>query len=113
MTSLYAEITATPDASFNVATAECDICGALGVKKSADVVETYTNGVKNTAAETYTATATKAMVGAQGQQIEFYEVKDGYSPGRHRHLPCSRSTRSVEDEKTDAKGGHVTQRRLT
>ena len=74
----YAEVVATPDASFNVATAQCDICSALGEKTSAKIVETYTNGVKSTAAETYKATATKAMVGAQGEQIEFYEVKDGY-----------------------------------
>ena len=74
----YAEVVATPDASYNVATAQCDICSALGEKTSAKIVETYTNGVKSTAAETYKATATKAMVGAQGEQIEFYEVKDGY-----------------------------------
>ena len=74
----YAEVVATPDASYNVATAQCDICSDLGEKTSAKIVETYTNGVKSTAAETYKATATKAMVGAQGEQIEFYEVKDGY-----------------------------------
>ena len=65
-----------PDASFNVATTECDICAALGVKKSADVVEIYTNGVKK-GTDTLTATETKAKLGAQGQQIEFYENKDG------------------------------------
>ena len=73
----YAEVVATPDASYNVATAQCDICSALGEKTSAKIVETYTNGVKSTAAVTYKATATKAMVGAQGEQIEFYELKDG------------------------------------
>ena len=73
----YAEVVATPDASYNVATAQCDICSALGEKTSAKIVETYTNGVKSTAAKTYKATATKAMVGAQGEQIEFYELKDG------------------------------------
>ena len=73
----YAEVVATPDASYNVATAQCDICSALGEKTSAKIVETYTNGVKSTAAETYKATATKAMVGAQGEQIEFYQNKDG------------------------------------
>ena len=65
-----------PDASFNVATTECDICAALGIKKSADVVEIYTNGVKK-GTDTLTATETKAKLGAQGQQIEFYENKDG------------------------------------
>ena len=65
-----------PDASFNVATTECDICAALGVKKSADVVEIYTNGVKK-GTDTLTATETKAKLGAQGRQIEFYENKDG------------------------------------
>ena len=73
----YAEVVATPDASYNVATAQCDICSALGEKTSAKIVETYTNGVKSTAAKTYKATATKAMVGAQGEQIEFYQNKDG------------------------------------
>ena len=65
-----------PDASFNVATTECDICAALGIKKSADVVEIYTNGVKK-GTDTLTATETKAKLGAQGQHIEFYENKDG------------------------------------
>ena len=74
--TVYATITATPDASFNVATTECDICAALGVKKSADVVEIYTNGVKK-GTDTLTATEAKAKLGAQGQQIEFYENKDG------------------------------------
>ena len=66
-----------PDASFNVATTECDICEALGVKKTAKVVDVYTNGVR-TGADTLTATETKDTLGAQGEQIEFYEVKDGY-----------------------------------
>ena len=102
----YAEVVATPDASYNVATAQCDICSALGEKTSAKIVETYTNGVKSTAAETYKATATKAMVGAQGEQIEFYEVKDGY---RLVIIDTylARVDKVVEEE-TD-KGGHVTQ----
>ena len=65
-----------PDASFNVATTECDICAALGVKKTAKIVEIYTNGVEK-GTDTLTATETKAKLGAQGQQIEFYENKDG------------------------------------
>ena len=102
----YAEVVATPDASYNVATAQCDICSALGEKTSAKIVETYTNGVKSTAAETYKATATKAMVGAQGEQIEFYEVKDGY-----RLVIIDTYLAKVDkvvEEETD-KGGHVTQ----
>ena len=102
----YAEVVATPDASYNVATAQCDICSALGEKTSAKIVETYTNGVKSTAAETYKATATKAMVGAQGEQIEFYEVKDGY-----RLVIIDTYLAQVDkvvEEETD-KGGHVTQ----
>ena len=75
--TVYAEITATPDASFNVETSECDICEALGVKKTTTVVDTYTNGKLDTKDVTYTATATKAMVGAQGEQIEFYQNADG------------------------------------
>ena len=54
-------------ASFNVETSQCDICDALGVKKTTTVVDTYTNGVLDTKDVTYTATATKAMVGAQGR----------------------------------------------
>ena len=102
----YAEVVATPDASYNVATAQCDICSALGEKTSAKIVETYTNGVKSAAAETYKATATKAMVGAQGEQIEFYEVKDGY-----RLVIIDTYLAQVDkvvEEETD-KGGHVTQ----
>ena len=103
--TVYAEITATPDASFNVETSECDICEALGVKKTTTVVDTYTNGVKDTKDVTYTATATKAMVGAQGQQLEFYEVDGGY-----RLVVIDTylaKVDSVKDEKTDTKG-HVT-----
>ena len=66
----------TPDASFNVATTECDICEALSVKKSAKIVEIYTNGVKK-GTDTLTATETKDTLGKQGQQIEFYKNDDG------------------------------------
>ena len=103
----YAEVVATPDASYNVATAQCDICSALGEKTSAKIVETYTNGVKSTAAKTYKATATKAMVGAQGEQIEFYELKDG----GYRLVIIDTYLAQVDkvvEEETD-KGGHVTQ----
>ena len=103
----YAEVVATPDASYNVATAQCDICSALGEKTSAKIVETYTNGVKSTAAETYKATATKAMVGAQGEQIEFYELKDGGYRLVIIDTYLAKVDKVVEEE-TD-KGGHVTQ----
>ena len=77
-TTVYATIVATPDAAFHVATSQCDICEALGEKKEAKVVEAYNNGKADKALlETYKATATKAMVGAQGEQIEFYQNKDG------------------------------------
>lgn len=56
-----------PKATFNVETSQCDICEALGVKKTTTVVDTYTNGKLDTKDVTYTATATKAMVGAQGE----------------------------------------------
>ena len=103
--TVYAEITATPDASFNVETSECDICEALGVKKTTTVVDTYTNGVKDTKDVTYTATATKSMVGAQGRQLEYYKVDGGY-----RLVVIDTylaKVDSVKDEKTDTKG-HVT-----
>ena len=102
----YAEVVATPDASYNVATAQCDICTALGEKTSAKIVETYTNGVKSTSPVTYKATATKDTVGAQGEQIEFYEVKDGY-----RLVIIDTYLAQVDkvvEEETD-KSGHVTQ----
>ena len=73
----YAEVTATPKATFNVETSQCYICESLGVKKTTTVVDTYTNGKLDTKDVTYTATATKAMVGAQGEQIEFYQNADG------------------------------------
>ena len=76
-TTEYATVVATADASFNVETSQCDICDALGVKKTTTVVDTYTNGELDTKDVTYTATATKAMVGAQGEQIEFYQNADG------------------------------------
>ena len=78
-TTEYATIVATPDAAFHVATSQCDICEALGEKKEAKVVEAYNNGkADKTLLETYKATATKAMVGAQGEQIEYYKVDGGY-----------------------------------
>ena len=100
----YAEITATPKATFNVETSECDICSALGVKKTTTIVDTYTNGVKETKDVTYTATATKSMVGAQGRQLEYYKVDGGY-----RLVVIDTylaKVTSAKAEKTDAKG-HV------
>ena len=103
---MYATIVATPDAAFHVATSQCDICEALGEKKEAKVVEAYNNGkADKTLLETYKATATKAMVGAQGEQIEFYEVKDGY-----RLVVIDTYLAQVNEvftEKTDNKG-HTT-----
>ena len=104
-TTEYATVVATADASFNVETSQCDICDALGVKKTTTVVDTYTNGVLDTKDVTYTATATKAMVGAQGQQLEYYEVDGGY-----RLVVIDTYLAKVADvvaEKLDAKG-HVT-----
>ena len=91
-------------ASFQVETSQCDICEALGEKKNATIVDTYTNGVLDTKDVTYTATATKAMVGAQGQQLEYYEVDGGY-----RLVVIDTYLAKVADvvaEKLDAKG-HV------
>ena len=101
----YAEITATPKATFNVETSQCDICEALGVKKTTTVVDTYTNGKLDTKDVTYTATATKAMVGAQGQQLEYYKVDGGYRLVVIDTYLAKVDT--VKAEKTDAKG-HVT-----
>ena len=76
-TTVYATVVATPDAAFNVATTECDICEALGVKKTAKIVEIYDNGKLTKDTDTLTATETKNKLGAQGEQIEFYENADG------------------------------------
>ncbi len=73
--------------------------------KTTLVVDTYTNGVKDAKDVTYTATATRSMVGAQGRQLEYYEVDGGY-----RLVVIDTylaKVDSVKDEKTDAKG-HVT-----
>ena len=105
-TTEYATIVATPDASFNVATTQCDICEALKEKKSATIVDTYTNGVLDTKDATYSATETKKTVGAQGEQIEFYQNADG----DYRLVVIDTYLAKVNDvvtEKTDSKG-HVT-----
>ena len=105
--TVYATIVATPDASFNVATSQCDICEALGEKKEAKVVEAYKNGkADKTLLETYKASATKAMVGAQGEQIEFYQNADG----DYRLVVIDTYLAKVLDvvtEKTDSKS-HIT-----
>ena len=104
-TTVYATIVATPDASFNVATTQCDICEALKEKKSATIVDTYTNGVLDTKDATYSATETKKTVGAQGEQIEFYQNADG----DYRLVVIDTYLAYVNEvvaEKTDAKG-HV------
>ena len=103
--TVYATIAATPDATFNVATSECDICEALGVKKTTTIAEKYTNGTPDLKYnKDIVATVTKATLGAQGQQIEFYEVKGGY-----RMVVIDTYLAYVNEvvaEKTDAKG-HV------
>ena len=76
--SVYAKIVATPDASYQVATTECDICKDLGASKKATIAERYDNGDANLKYnKEITATATKATLGEQGQQIEFYKLDGG------------------------------------
>ena len=76
--SVYAKIVATPDASYQVATTECDICKDLGASKKATIAERYDNGDANLKYnKEISATATKATLGEQGQQIEFYKLDDG------------------------------------
>ena len=104
-TTEYATIVATPDAAFHVATTECDICEALGIKKTDKIVEIYDNGKLTKDTDTLTATETKDTLGAQGQQIEFYEVDDGY-----RMVIIDTYLAKVNDvvtEKVDSKN-HVT-----
>ena len=104
-TTEYATIVATPDAAFNVATTECDICEALGIKKTDKIVEIYDNGKLTKDTDTLTATETKNKLGAQGEQIEFYELDDGY-----RMVIIDTYLAKVNDvvtEKVDSKN-HVT-----
>ena len=104
-TTEYATIVATPDAAFNVATTECDICEALGIKKTDKIVEIYDNGKLTKDTDTLTATETKDTLGAQGEQIEFYELDDGY-----RMVIIDTYLAKVNDvvaEKVDSKN-HVT-----
>ena len=104
-TTEYATIVATPDAAFHVATTECDICEALGIKKTDKIVEIYDNGKLTKDTDTLTATETKDTLGAQGEQIEFYEVDDGY-----RMVIIDTYLAKVNDvvaEKVDSKN-HVT-----
>ena len=104
-TTEYATVVATPDAAFHVATTECDICEALGIKKTDKIVEIYDNGKLTKDTDTLTATETKDTLGAQGQQIEFYEVDDGY-----RMVIIDTYLAKVNDvvtEKVDSKN-HVT-----
>ena len=104
-TTEYATIVATADAAFHVATTECDICEALGIKKTDKIVEIYDNGKLTKDTDTLTATETKDTLGAQGQQIEFYELDDGY-----RMVIIDTYLAKVNDvvtEKVDSKN-HVT-----
>ena len=105
-TTEYATIVATPDAAFHVATTECDICEALGIKKTDKIVEIYDNGKLTKDTDTLTATETKDTLGDQGQQIEFYELKDG----GYRMVIIDTYLAKVNDvvtEKVDSKN-HVT-----
>ena len=105
-TTEYATVVATPDAAFHVATTECDICEALGIKKTDKIVEIYDNGKLTKDTDTLTATETKATLGDQGQQIEFYELKDG----GYRMVIIDTYLAKVNDvvtEKVDSKN-HVT-----
>ena len=98
----YATIAIAPDAAFQVATSECDICEALGEKKSAEIVEIYDNGKLTKDTDKYTATATKSMKGAQGQQIEYYNV----DTGKYRMVVIDTYLAQVNEvvtEKTDGK----------
>ena len=67
----YATIKATPVATYYVATSECDIAAAMGLKK-AQGVATWVNA--NKAGDTkITPTNTLSKIGAQGRTIEVYE----------------------------------------
>ena len=105
----YAKLTKAADAAFHVAATECEICEALAEKKGATISNAYFNGEH---VEKYnkdiSATATKATLGAQGQQIEFYAEND--DDGTYRMVVIDTYLAQVEKvvtEKLDGKG-HVT-----
>ena len=73
----YATIKAKPVVTYTEAVTYCDICEDLGESKKAEVESVWTNGVKANHAA-LSATATKAVMGAQGELIEVYEMDDEY-----------------------------------
>ena len=69
-----------PVATYTEKVSACDLCKDLNEKTSAKVVESWTDGVKSTAAAvTYKASDTSTKLGAQGQLLEVYENEDDYT----------------------------------
>ena len=105
----YAKLTKAADAAFHVAATECEICEALAEKKGATISNAYFNGEHfEKYNKNISATATKATLGAQGQQIEFYAEND--DDGTYRMVVIDTYLAQVEKvvtEKLDGKG-HVT-----
>ena len=71
-TVVYATIKATPVATFQAATTECDIASAYGLKGNKTFV-TYTNGAVNKGQYLIEAKDTVQKLGAQGTLIEVYD----------------------------------------
>ena len=102
--TVYADIAIDPVATYDVATSECDIATALDEDKTADVV-IYTNGVAKE--DTINATATKAMLGGQGTQIEVYDYTDANGNQVNRLVIVDTYLAEVTDvvtTRTDAAG---------
>lgn len=71
-TTVYATIQDKADATYNVATAQCDIAKTLGLDKS-QTFDLYKNSGTKTGTQVINPLGTSAMVGAQGQQVEVYK----------------------------------------
>lgn len=101
---VYATIKAKPVVTYTEAVTYCDICEDLGESKKTEVESVWTNGDEDTNQADLSATATKAVMGAQGKLIEVYEKGDEY-----RFVVIDTylaQVDSVKDAKLDS-AGHV------
>ncbi len=71
----YATVKATPAVKYTTKVTECDIANDLGLKAN-ETMAVYDNGAV-AASWTIRPLATTATKGAQGEQVEIYELSDG------------------------------------
>jgi hypothetical protein len=119
-----AEIDATADASYTVATTECDIASDLGLTSEETftlyVNGTYTNTISGTSTYTVLPTDTVSKVGAQGTLTEVYDYSvtwpEGTSASTQRIVSIDTflaQVTKVEDATFDAAGHLKTASKLT